>query len=275
MSCLKQKRGEIRHTELHAFKHTGVGTGTVGVEHLDGDQLDLLGDTEGLAANSASDVAAVAVLVVRLEKSVSARASLVGRDTHRIVNEVGPKDSAALKLRMREPDASVDDVRSDALATAVIKDVAPAASRGMADAGQTRGRIALEGLSIEADILILLDVADLLALKNLVDQHIIGLQGHGTPAIDLEGLDGGRQEFAGVRATLAQVALGDGLDDHRLVGFDFLIGEGVVVDDDVAVRHRVAHVRVRNRDTQVRLTRRRRLDTGRLRGGSRRHAESG
>lgn len=62
-------RGEGRsreRTELQAVENTGVGAGTSAVKDLDGDNIGRLGDTEGLAANGTSDVAAVTVLVVIL-----------------------------------------------------------------------------------------------------------------------------------------------------------------------------------------------------------------
>ena len=50
-------------TKVDARKHTGVGSGSVGVQDLDGDELDVLGDPIVLAADCPCDVAAVPILV--------------------------------------------------------------------------------------------------------------------------------------------------------------------------------------------------------------------
>lgn len=50
-------------TELHPGNDTRVRTGAVSSQDLDGHQVDLLGDTKGLATDGAGNVAAVTLLI--------------------------------------------------------------------------------------------------------------------------------------------------------------------------------------------------------------------
>lgn len=49
--------------ELHAVQDARVATGTAGIEDLDGNELDVLGNAKGSAANGTGNVAAVAVFI--------------------------------------------------------------------------------------------------------------------------------------------------------------------------------------------------------------------
>lgn len=50
-------------TKIHAREDAGVGTRSVGVEHLDCDKVDSLSNTKGPAANSARYVTTMSVLI--------------------------------------------------------------------------------------------------------------------------------------------------------------------------------------------------------------------
>ncbi len=54
---------------LHALQHARVGAGAAGVEDLNGHDVDVLGDAKGASAESAGDVAPMAVLVRVLRES--------------------------------------------------------------------------------------------------------------------------------------------------------------------------------------------------------------
>lgn len=53
--------------ELHAVEDTRVAAAAVGVEDLDCDEVDLLGNAKGGSADGTSNVAAVTVLIIVLE----------------------------------------------------------------------------------------------------------------------------------------------------------------------------------------------------------------
>jgi hypothetical protein len=57
---------DIVNDELHALKDTRVAATTRGIENLDGNKVNLLGNTEGSATNGSSDVATVTVLIIIL-----------------------------------------------------------------------------------------------------------------------------------------------------------------------------------------------------------------
>lgn len=56
----------VVNDELHALENARVAATTIGIEDLDGDQVDLLGDAESSSTNGTSDVAAVTILIVIL-----------------------------------------------------------------------------------------------------------------------------------------------------------------------------------------------------------------
>lgn len=56
-------------TKLHAGNDARVGTTAIGIQDLDGDELDLLGDTKVPAANGASNVGSVTVPIRILKET--------------------------------------------------------------------------------------------------------------------------------------------------------------------------------------------------------------
>lgn len=63
---------DVVNNELHAVENARVAARAVGIEDLDSNELNVLGHSKGSTANSASNVAAVAVLIGVLSTSMLA-----------------------------------------------------------------------------------------------------------------------------------------------------------------------------------------------------------
>lgn len=129
-------------------------------------------------------------------------AVLIGVD---VIDKVGGEGGAPFELGMGNADAGVDDEDGDALAGGGVEDVGGGtpAGGGVAEAGQAGGGRILRGEGVELDVLVRLDVLDLLGGVDLVDHIIVGIESHGTPCTQLERLDTGGQDSAGLCVALA------------------------------------------------------------------------
>lgn len=68
-------------TKIHTGQDAGGGAASVGIEDLDGHELDVLGHTKGLATNGASNVATVSVFVGVLDSESVECVSLIREST--------------------------------------------------------------------------------------------------------------------------------------------------------------------------------------------------
>lgn len=135
---------------------------------------------------------------------------------------------------MGNPNASVDNVSCDVGASRVVEDVVLSTDGLVGEADQARGSIRLGNEGGVLDLGVGLNVSNLFGVKNVLDHDIIGIEGHGTPGVHAEGVDGGRQLVA-EETSLSEVALRDLSSKLGLFGRDGLLAKRVVVDDNVAV----------------------------------------
>lgn len=142
-------------------------------------------------------------------------------------------------------DTGVDDVGGDAGASGLVEDVAGLAGVGVGQTDEAGRGVGLGDGGGELDLGVLLDVGDLVGAHDGHDEAVVGLHGHGAPAVHLEGLGGGG-ELTAVECALADVTLLDGGDEGLLLHVDGVIVERVVVDDDVLVGDEVQGVEVRD-----------------------------
>lgn len=132
----------ILGNELDTGDDTAVGAGTTVVEDLDGEELGLLGDTEGQTADGAGNVGTVALAI-----GIA------------VISKVLEPLGAALELGVLNVNASVDDIGTGALASGLVEGVGGATGLGRRDTGKTPRSILLG--SLDGDDGILLNVVDL------------------------------------------------------------------------------------------------------------------
>lgn len=144
---------------------------------------------------------------------------------------------------MGNADAGVDNVGSHARSSRVVEDVVLTTNVLVGETDQARGGIGLGNEGGVLDLGVGLDVSNLLGVEDALDHVVVGIEGHGTPGVKLEGVDLSGQQVAEA-ITLSEVALGDGGSKLSLLSRDGGITEGVVVDDNVAARDDVLGVRV-------------------------------
>ena len=110
---------------------------------------------------------------------------------------------------MRNSNTRVYNVRSDALASGIVKGVCILSRSAFGKTLQSRGSIGLGNGGTSSDPVVGLDVFNLVGAVDVHDHGVIGVEGHGTPGVHLEGHDLGG-EVTAAETALVQVALLDG-----------------------------------------------------------------
>lgn len=137
--------------KVHAGNDTRVAAGAVGVEHLDGVELRLLGHTIRGSSNRTRHVRAVTISV----------------RVNAIAGVVGEPGSAATKVAVGGVDTGVDDVGAGSGAGGAVVDVGGLARGLGGKTGETpRGDGGLGGVGVDGEDGLLLDVLDLVGVRD-------------------------------------------------------------------------------------------------------------
>lgn len=154
--------------EVDARDHTRVGTRAISAQNTDAEELGLLSNTVGLAADGTSAVSAVAVAISVAAGSI-----------------VGDRGSAALEIGVGSVDTSVNDVDTGAGTSRGVVGVGSRAAGLPGDTAETPGGTGLSGVGLLLEL-----ESTLLSPAGLHNGILLDVLNTGEPAEDLNDVVG-------------------------------------------------------------------------------------